>query len=64
MDNRTKGMLTILGVGVVCYAIGYHNGVKSMVRGWQHDVMPSLTNYLAAQDVITRFVKPDEDSPE
>lgn len=64
MDNRTKGMLTILGVGVVCYAIGYHNGVKSMVRGWQQDVMPSLTNYLAAQDVITRFVKPDEDSPE
>lgn len=64
MDNRTKGILTLIGVGIVCYAAGYHNGVKSMVTGWQQDVMPTLATYLAAQDAIAHIIKPDDDSPE
>lgn len=61
MDNRTKGWLTILGVGVIAYTIGYHNGVRSMIVQWQKDVTPALANYLAAQDMLTNLLKPDED---
>jgi len=61
MDNRTKGILTILGVGVIAYTIGYHNGVRSMVVQWQKDVSPALANYLAAQDTINRLIKPDDE---
>jgi len=64
MDNRTKGILTILGVGIIAYTIGYHNGVRSMVVQWQKDVSPALANYLAAQDVINNILKEDDDSPE
>lgn len=61
MDNRTKGYLTILGVGIIAYTIGYRNGVRSMVVQWQRDVTPALANYLAAQDAINHLIKPDED---
>lgn len=62
-DNRIKGLLTILGVGIIAYTIGYHNGTRSVVREWSANVGPDFATYLAAKDTIQKIIKPDDDSP-
>lgn len=63
MDNRTKGLVVIIGVGIIAYTVGYQNGVRSMAREWSANVGTDFATYLAARDAIGKIIKPDDDSP-
>ena len=62
MDNRTKGLIALIGVGVIAYTVGYHNGIRSMAREWSANTSADFATYLAARDVIGKIIKPDDDS--
>lgn len=63
MDNRS--IVIVVGVvGIVAFTIGYRNGVRSMVRDWQRDVSPAISDYLAARDALNEILHNEEDSEE
>lgn len=55
MEERLKFTLTLVGISIVAYSIGYHQAQKRIVTDLGAAATKEAMMYLATQDHLRRF---------